>query len=326
MRLILLLLPNVLDSSLGVTLDVANTANQLSRAAGHNALFDILIVSTHRGQTHTANGLVYRRLAKLPSPSADDLVVLPGVLALDDDALSTWLVSPEVGAAVHWLRLAHARGAWIAAGCTGTFVLASSGLLDGLSATTTWWLATSFSSRFPAVRLDLEHMVVGEDRIVTAGAALAQADLLLHLVERFGSQRLAYDCSRFLLFDGRAMQSPYPMLAHLLRRDPFLERIERWLADRLVDGFKVEALAEALHVSPRTLARRLKAKIGISVIDLVHRMRAERAVHLLETTQFPLPEIAARVGYADAATLRRLLQKSIGLTPSGIRARVGKAV
>ena len=180
MRLILLLLPNVLDSSLGVTLDVANTANQLSRAAGHNALFDILIVSTHRGQTHTANGLVYRRLAKLPSPSADDLVVLPGVLALDDDALSTWLVSPEVGAAVHWLRLAHARGAWIAAGCTGTFVLASSGLLDGLSATTTWWLATSFSSRFPAVRLDLEHMVVGEDRIVTAGAALAQADLMLH--------------------------------------------------------------------------------------------------------------------------------------------------
>ena len=168
-------------------------------------------------------------------------------------------------------------------------------------------------------------MVVQCGHITTAGAAFAQADLMLSLVRRFGSVSLATQCARYLLLDERRSQTRYAVLRHVARQDDFLEKVERWLETHLSQSFSVGALAKHMNVSYRTLVRRLQSSVGMSPIRLMQRMRVERALHLLETTKRTFIDIAGSVGYDDAAPLRRLLARDLGMGPKALRARVGNA-
>jgi transcriptional regulator GlxA family with amidase domain len=321
MNLIVLLLPGVLDGSLGVTLDAALAANRLRRAAGQPDLF-LVRQATPRGRTqHTAAGLRVGPLQPLPAVDKGDLIVVPGSNAATAPEVEAWLATPPVQQAARWLAQALDAGASVAAGCTGTFVLAEAGLLAGRHATTTWWLAPLFRQRYPDVTLDVEHMVVPAGRVTTAGAALAQADLMLALIGRFGSARLAAACTRYLLIDPRGLQSRYAVLNHLARADPFLVELEGLIEARLAQPESIDDLAAAMHVSARTLARRVQAAVGLSPVRLVQRVRIEHALHLLETSDLPIDDVAAQVGYADPATLRRLLKRSVGDGPSALRKR-----
>ena len=116
--------------------------------------------------------------------------------------VDAWLDSPPMQAAVHHVQAlastpAHPRA--MATSCAGTFVLAHAGLLLGGRATTIWWLSRHFRRRFPEVRLDMQHMVVEDGAFTTAAAALAQGDLVLHLIQRYAGSQLAHACARYLL-------------------------------------------------------------------------------------------------------------------------------
>jgi transcriptional regulator GlxA family with amidase domain len=321
MKLHLVLLPGVLDGSLGVTLDAALAANRLRRASGQPDLFTVLRVTPRGRQVVTGAGLRVGPLDPLPAVGKGDLIVVPGANAATPPEVEAWLDSPPLRQATSWLAAAHNAGAHVAAGCTGSFVAAEAGLLTGGQATTTWWLAPLFRQRYPEVVLDLEHMVVNCGRVTTAGAALAQADLMLGLIGRFGSARLAAACARYLLMDQRETQSRYAVLRHLTRQEPFLMKLEKLIERRLAQPVAAAELAAAMHVSPRTLARRVQAAVGLSPLRLVQRLRTERALQLIEASDLPIDEVAARVGYTDAATLRRLLKRTVGASPGALRAR-----
>lgn len=206
----------------------------------------------------------------------------------------------------------------LAAACTGTYILAHTGLLDGLSATTSWWLAEDFAQRFPKVCLDSSRMVVPQGDRVTAGAALAHADLALWFVRQH-SPSLANMTSRYLLFDGRPSQSSYAMADHMAHTDPLVERFEAWARAHLTD-FSMKAAARAVGSSPRTLERHVRAVLGQTPIGYVRQLRVERAVYLLETTKRGLDDIADVVGYKNGLTLRVLLREKTGLTIRQLRA------
>jgi transcriptional regulator GlxA family with amidase domain len=178
-----------------------------------------------------------------------------------------------------------------------------------------------FRQRYPDIAVDLDHMVVTSGSIITAGAALAQADLMLALIGRLGSARLASACARYLLIDRRQSQSRFAVMSHLTRQDPFVLKLEKLMEAQLTQALTAEALAREMHVSTRTLARRVQVAVGLSPMRLLQRLRTERALHLIEASDLPIDEVAARVGYTDAATLRRLLKRSVGLSPSGLRAQ-----
>ena len=323
--MILLLLPEVLDGSLGVSLDVAHTANRLLASSGRQALFDVVSAAPRGTSQTTAAGLRIGPTAKLPAPLKGDLVVVPGGDAATADELAHWLDDRDVRAAANWLAHAAATGAHVAANCNAVFLLAGAGLLDGKRATTTWWLSTVFRKLHPNTTLDLDHMVVQSGHITTAGAAFAQADLMLSLVRRFGSASLATQCARYLLLDERQSQTRYAVLRHVARQDDFLEKVERWLETHLSQPFSVAALAKHMNVSYRTLVRRLQSSVGMSPIRLVQRVRVERALHLLETTRRTFIDIAGSVGYEHPAPLRRLLARDLAMGPKALRSRVGNA-
>src|SRR5205085_11981344 len=137
------------------------------------------------------------------------------------------------------LRQWAARGSIMSAACIGTFVLAESGLLDHQHATTTWWLAPMFRSRYPDVLLDESNMIVKSGRFVTAGAALSHIDLALWLV-RGASPQLASLTAKYLIVDSRPSQSAYALTDHLIHSDPIVQHFERWARMHLARPFSLD--------------------------------------------------------------------------------------
>lgn len=321
MKTAVLILPGVLDISLGITLDVMNTANRLCQLAARPALFDVTLTGTGRRRERSGSGLEVGPLARMSDLPAPDLVLLPGANRATRGELEDWLSTRDVLKAMEgvggWLE----GGATVGASCVSTFALAQVGLLDGRMATTSWWLAPWFRERFPRVDLDMARMVVSDGPISTAGAALAQADLMLALVARHGSEDLARNCARFLMLDHRVSQSRYAIASHLARQTPTLQRADRWLQTRLGEPVTLAMLADALHMTPRTLSRHFASAVGMSPIQYVQKLRVERATQLLETGHASIEAVAAQVGYADPSMLRKLLRRERGVTPRSVRQR-----
>jgi transcriptional regulator GlxA family with amidase domain len=244
-------------------------------------------------------------------------MIMPALAAKTPDALGEALKRKDVRDTMSLLADQHERGSWVAAACTGTYVLAASGLLDGLRATTTWWLGADFRSRFPRVQLVDSKMVVDAEGRITAGAALAHVDLALWLI-RQQSPDLARMTARYLLIDGRPSQSTYAMVDHLAHADPLIDRFERYTRAHLRD-FSMSAAARAAGTSERTLQRHLRKTLGRTPIAYVRDMRVQKAVHLLRTTDAGAESIAEAVGYRDGVTLRTLLRTKTGKTLRELR-------
>lgn len=321
MKTVVTILPGVLDISLGITLDVMNTANRLCRIASRPPLFDFTLAGTGRRRERSGSGLELGPLARLADLPVPDLVLLPGANRAQRTELEDWLESRDVAKSMaqvgDWMK----AGAEVAASCVSTFALAQAGLLDGRVATTSWWLAPFFRARYPKVDLDMARMVVRDGPVSTAGAALAQADLMLALVARHGSDELARRCARYLMLDHRVSQSQYAIASHLVHQTPTLQRADRWLQTRLAEPVTLAMLADALNMTPRTLSRHFNAAIGMSPIQYVQKLRVERATQLLETGHASLESVAAQVGYADPSMLRKLLRRERGVTPRSVRPR-----
>jgi transcriptional regulator GlxA family with amidase domain len=265
----------------------------------------------------TANGL------KVPTQMASavsrpDVVVVPALGAKTPHTLAGALGHGDVASAGTLLRDRQSEGVLAAAACTGAFVLAESGLLDGRKATTSWWLGPFFRARYPKVVLDDGRMIVRSNDVVTAGAALAHFDLALWFVRGI-SPALAAVTARYLMVDSRSSQAAYAIPDHLAHADALVERFERWVRENLSNGFSLDDASRAIGASPRTLARRLRAVLGKSPLSYFQDLRVERAVHLLQTTGESVERIATEVGYSDAVTLRNLLRRQLGRSASQLR-------
>jgi transcriptional regulator GlxA family with amidase domain len=307
MQVCVLVLDGVFDTGLSSVLDTLQTANELAQGSRAGSHFRVTVAGV-RKRAKTQQGW-HVPLAALPR-TRPDVVIVPALGAKSPSALEPALARRdvlEVGAA---LRAWSAGGTLVAAACTGTFVVANAGLLDGRRATTTWWLAPYFRERFPLVELDDSQMIVDANGVVTAGAALAHIDLALWLVRR-RSPALARSAAHFLAFDGRPSQAAYVMQDHLAHSDPLVEKFETW-ARRHLSEFSLDAAARSVGTSERTLERRLRAVLGKSPLSFVQDLRVEQAVHRLHTTSQSIEEIADAVGYRDGVTLRTLLRKKTG--------------
>lgn len=310
MKVNLLALDGVFDTGLATVQDVFSTANELAGMLGADIPPFELRVTGMRKRVHTAQRL---RVPVVSAPDAGrpDWIVVPALGEKMPEGLQVALQRRDVAEAAAALRALAGQGVRIAAACVGTFVLAESGLLDRRQATTTWWLASLFRQRYPAVKLDESRMLVSSGPFVTAGAALSHIDMALLLV-RQASPELAATVAKYLIVDSRPSQSAYVITDHLTHSDPTVQRFERWARGRLADGFSLDEAAAAAGTSKRTLARRMQQVLGKTPLSYFQDLRVERAVHLLKTSDKSLEQIASLVGYAEGVTLRALLRQRLG--------------
>ncbi|WP_342246674.1 GlxA family transcriptional regulator [Pseudomonas sp. OTU5201] len=314
MKITVLALEGVFDTGLSAVLDALATANELAVLHALPAPQFQVSLAGVRPEVNSSLGfgVPVRPVKDCPPP---DWVIVPAMGYKMPEPLQQALARDDVADAVVALHDWAAGGARIAAACIGTFVLAETGLLDGHEATTTWWLTPLFRQRYPQVQLDAGRMIVSTGQLVTAGAALSHLDLTLWLI-RQTSPELAALVARYLIVDSRPSQSAYALSDHLAHADPLVQRFDRWVRERLAEGFNLDVAARELATSKRTLARRIHDVLGKTPLAYVQDLRIERAVHLLKTSEHSVDQVAGLVGYADGVTLRTLLRKRLG---KGIR-------
>ncbi|SOE88422.1 transcriptional regulator, AraC family [Caballeronia arationis] len=318
MRISVLALEGVFDTGLAVTLDALRAANSLSaRTMGGSPRFDVSIVGVRR-KVSSGQGFTIPVQAITPDLKPD-WVIVPALSTTTPDQLVPALGRSDVVQAMAQLVRWRAGGAFIAASCIGTFVLAEAGLLDHREATTTWSLAPLFRQRYPNVLLDESRMLVATEVGVTAGAAMGHLDLALWLIRK-ASPDLATVVSRYLLADIRSSQAPYIIPNHLAQADPLIQRFEQWSRQHLKSGFSLQEAANALATSPRSLQRRCQEVLGKSPLAYFQDLRVERAQSLLHGSGLDIDAIAAEVGYVDGATLRSLLRQRLGRGVRELRA------
>lgn len=313
-------LDGVFDLGLAAILDTLETANELAalEPSGSGERFDIRVIGVRR-RVRTYQGL---RVPVEPARGMrrPDVVIVPALGVKMPNTLAPALERPDVLDAVELLRTWGRRGVRTCAACGGTFILAATSLLDGGSATTTWWLAPMFRERFPDVALDESQMVVVSGNCVTAAAALAHMDLALWLV-RQTSPALAALVARYLVIEPRPSPAVYAIPEHLAQSDPIVEGFERWARETLSTPFSLGDAARAVGTSERTLSRRLQRVVGKTPVSYVQDLRVERAVHLLRTSDATIDEIATAVGYREGVTLRNLLRRKTGCGVRELRTR-----
>ncbi len=319
MDFVILVMPGSYATSVASTLDILS-------AAAHMAAFKGLlqprwqVVSPVPGQVELGVGLSLR-VDALPEPGMQTAAVwvIPGLGVAQAEALQTRLMQADAVIAANAIQQHVAQGGQVAASCSGVFLLQKAGVLSGRRVTTSWWLASDLAAMDSSCKVDATPMVLRDGAVHTAGAAFAQSDLMLHLLKvRWGTE-LPEWVSRVLLLDSRQAQSQFVVPAWLASGDALVARLHILIEAALPQVPSMAALAQAVAMSPRTLARRVKAEIGKTPLALVQSIRLHRARTLLETTRLGIESVAEQVGYSDATALRRLIRKTTGARPSQFR-------
>ncbi len=241
-----------------------------------------------------------------------DTVIVPGVSDLDVP------VPPQVIAA---LRTAAADGARIASICSGAFVLAATGLLDGLRATTHWMGTAELARRHPAIDVDPDVLFVDNGRILTSAGAAAGLDLCLHMVRTDLGAAVAAEAARVSVMPLERAGGQAQFITH----EPpapdgsTLEPLLRWLEDNLHRELTLKDIAVRAALSTRTLNRRFREQTGTTPLRWLNRTRLRRAQYLLETTDQPVNRVAAHVGFGSPTTFRDRFRELTGTSPYAYR-------
>jgi transcriptional regulator GlxA family with amidase domain len=310
MRIGLLLQEGCLASAASSVLDIMATAEAVrSRIDPAIPPLEVVVCAATRRVTSTG-GTMFTATRTLRELDGLDVIVIPGMATFTGPDTQAALESRHGRAVFRALSTIAPRGPRIAAACTGVFTVAETGMLDGRRVTTTWFLIPTFRDRYPAVSVDLDRMVVADGPILTAGAAFAHIDLALAILREVSTE-LVRQVAGLLLIDERRSQANYVIYDHLHHEDPIVLAFERHVRQHLDQPFDTSAVARAIGTSRRTLERRTRQTLDLSPLDIVQRLRRERADHLRQTTDLTTEVIAQRVGYGNAETLRALLRRAL---------------
>ena len=310
---------SALYGMLDVLLAAGNIWQSLVRTGSEQTLFRVRIVSHTAESFACGNGIPVAPDCSVADNPGASILILPELwLGPDEDIHGRY---PEL---MDWIRRKHKEGSTLYSACSGSIMLAETGLLDGCEATSHWGYQDLFRKRYPKVRFRPEPNLVFADatgRIVTAGGTTSWHDLAIHIISRYSSPGEALRIAKVYLLKWHGEgQLPY---AALVRRNPHADSVvrscEQWLGEHYRETGAIKKIVELASIPERTLKRRFKAATGNTLIEYLQNLRVEAAKQLLESGQLPVDEISVAVSYEDPSFFRRLFKRRTGLTPSQYR-------
>jgi len=286
-------------------------------APGSSHRYVVEVISERAGPVETSSGvslIAHRGFAECRDPI--DTLLIAGGPGVAEAAVHRELL--------HWLRevIPHVRR--VGSVCTGAFVLAALGVLDGRRATTHWDWCEPFSRRHPAVQLEPDRIFVRDGNLYTSAGVTAGMDLALALVEEDFGHAVALQVAQNLVLYLRRPggQSQFSALLKLQASDHEpLRELQAWMAGHLEQDLSIPALAERVHMSPRNFARVFRREAGCTPADFVEQLRLEGARRRLEESNAPVERVARECGFGSANVLRRAFLRHLRVSPTDYRSR-----
>ena len=229
-------------------------------------------------------------------------------------------------ALIEWLSAQYKKGAEIASICTGAFLLAAAGILDGKTCSTHWAASATFRQRFPMVNLKPDRLITDENGIYTNGGAYSFLNLILYLVEKFFDRGTAIFCSKvFQIEIDRQSQASFMIFkGQKEHQDDMVKSAQAYIEDRMAEKISFEQLSARFAIGRRTFDRRFIKATGNTPLEYFQRLKVEAAKRAFETTRKTVNEVMYDVGYSDLKAFREVFRKITGLSPLVYRNRYNK--
>lgn len=294
-------------------MDIFNQVGRLWNRVAHSPgtpYFDVVLASCDGEPIRCTNNIRVMPHCSIEEVSQTDLIILASATYIRE------ILEKNPGL-IPWIRRHYDQGSHIASICTGAFLLAETGLLDGKSATLHWGFAGEFRKRYPGVGLDQNRMFIDHGRLYCSAGVNAGMDLSLYLVEKFCGRKAALESSRTMILDlGRTSQAPYAGFVFSGNHgDPMVMEIQKKMEDHYTEAMDYGRLAGECRMSRRSLERRFRKATGVTPLVYLQQLRVETAKRLLEEGTRTVNEIAWEVGYEDISFFRKVFVRLTGLRP-----------
>jgi len=227
---------------------------------------------------------------------------------------------------IDWIEGQYKNGAEIASICTGAFMLASSGLLDGKSCSTHWAVADNFRNMFPQVNLQTDKLITDENGIYTNGGAYSFLNLIIYLIEKYYDRQTAIFCSKvFQIEMDRQSQSSFTIFTgQKLHGDEMVKKAQAYIESKPHEKISVEHLSSRFAVGRRNFDRRFIKATGNTPVEYSQRVKIESAKKAFETSRKTINEVMYEVGYSDVKAFREVFRKITGMSPLEYRGKYNK--
>jgi len=295
--------------------ELLDAAGPISAFGNANAFapgaYSISVLALKPGPVVSDSGAALHATALRKAP-LDTLIVSGG---------TDWRVPAHCARTMAWLETAARRARRVASVCTGAFVLAEAGLLDGHPATTHWDHCAEFSRCFPQVRVDQDRIFTHRGKVWTSAGVSAGIDLALALIgEDLGEDIARRTAQELVVYHRRpAGQSQFSALIEMDRQDGRFAKLLDWMRSHLNEPLTIERLAHRAAMSPRQFSRAFAAETGLTPAKAVERLRVEAARALVESSSDPIEQIGGAVGFTDPERMRRAFVRAFGHPPQALR-------
>jgi transcriptional regulator GlxA family with amidase domain len=322
-EVLILGIPETAGSALYGMIDVLCSAGNLwqtlVRSRDESTLFNVRVVSPSMTPFTCGNGIPIQPNVCLDEDPEADVIILPEVWLGPDESITGRY--PKL---IEWIIHRYKSGSELYSACSGSILLAETGLLDGRQATSHWGYQDLFRKNYPKIHFEPASNLVYADatrRIVTAGGTTSWHDLALHIIGRHSSPGDAMQIAKvYLLKWHDEGQLPYsPLVTNTPHADSVVKKAQNWMEENFRDIDAIKQLVSTVSIPERSFKRRFKAATGTTLIEYLQNLRIEEAKQMLETSELPIDEISADVGYLDCSFFRRLFKRLTGLTPSNYR-------
>ncbi|MEJ7830866.1 MAG: helix-turn-helix domain-containing protein [Segetibacter sp.] len=312
---------NINLSSITGSFEILTRANDCWRKMGNRPMLEIRIAGFVTELKLNA-GFFSVYPVDIRDIKKTDLLIIPSVSYDYDNVVR------ENAALITWIREQYKSGAEIASICTGAFLLAATGLLEGKSCSTHWNAATDFRRLFPNINLQPDKLITVEPGIYTNGGAYSFLNLVLFLVEKYFDRPTAIFCSKIFQIDiERTSQSPFSIFQTQKNHgDEVICKAQTYIEENLSERISFGELASNLAVSRRNFDRRFIKAVGNTPVEYLQRVKVEVAKKTLEKERKSIFEVMNEVGYSDDKAFREVFKKITGLSPLDYRARYNKEV
>jgi transcriptional regulator GlxA family with amidase domain len=300
--------------------EILNKANSYWKSLGRKPLMKVSVAGAEE-EVKLSMGLFSIHPTPIHSIPKTDLVIVPAV------SYSDRLVKDNT-VLIDWMREQYSNGAELSSICSGAFLLAATGLLDGKTCSTHWNLASDFRRIYPNIKLLPERLITTEKGIYTNGGAFSFLNLMLFLVEKYFDRATAIYCSKIFQIDiDRDSQSQFLVFEGQKNHgDDVVARAQQYIEEHLQEKISFEELSQQLAVSRRNFDRRFIKATGNTPLEYLQRVKVEAAKRVLERGRKSVYDAMSEAGYNDEKAFREVFKKLTGLSPLDYRAKYSKDV